>query len=803
MSIPAGFQKIALTPLWSESGYLDEFLYVPEPPELEIAVVPSTAPLASGAHRTFGDVLVGGGGDMTLSIRNKGVGYLDIGSVGLDGANASDFRINQSPAALVAPGESTSLSVHFAPQGPGEKLAYLRLITNDRDETSYVLTLLGNGMAAVVGRPAIVDHPSDLTAARGDLARFSVSAAGSGLAYQWLKDGVEIPAARTSEHRIASTQPWHAGAYTVRVSNASGTMISVPASLRVQGSPAGPWRGMVAYYPLENTMADSLRPAAPAELVNAGTMVADAERGSVLSVSGKGFGTPPFPWESPDQYGPGGYVRIPRPLEAAGESFTVALWIKEQGYSSWHGEAFLTIGEGASSAELIGRSWVGGLEGLPDSFGVVGVGSVEPVAPGSVVVGADGAAVVDSPWTSWVLAASGGQVRYYRQGVYRGSLPYPQATAGDVFIGRHWWVDGGLRYSTRFRGRVDDVRFFNRALSATEVRQLYVETQAPPAPGPFGAWGASNGLSGTAGALLADPDADGFNNLQEFCFGGDPRAATTSVFDFFATETNTVLEWFGRPEVTYRSMSSSYLKQWLSAGFPIIAVDDQSGTPAGYRRLNLILPLPDPSEGAGLFAVRIEAEVPPVLSGDGRLEVEPANKEPAAGDSLTLATGVVGPGDSYQWFKNGEAMAGAAEPTLTIAGVDLADSGAYSVAVTNSAGTTRSRPAYIRVVSPSLPTVATSLPVATGMLGGSAGGMVVDDGDAVVRERGAVYSTTPGPTLSNATRAIAQHGPVRYALDLTALEPATTYYVRAYAINSVGVAYGQESTFTTARPPDP
>ena len=36
-----------------------------------------------------------------------------------------------------------------------------------------------------------------------------------------------------------------------------------------------------------------------------------------------------------------------------------------------------------------------------------------------------------------------------------------------------------------------------------------------------------------------------------------------------------------------------------------------------------------------------------------------------------------------------------------------------------------------------------------------------------------------------------------FTSNLTSLEPGTTYYVRAYATNSVGTAYGNELSFTT------
>ena len=87
-----------------------------------------------------------------------------------------------------------------------------------------------------------------------------------------------------------------------------------------------------------------------------------------------------------------------------------------------------------------------------------------------------------------------------------------------------------------------------------------------------------------------------------------------------------------------------------------------------------------------------------------------------------------------------------------------------------------------------------------------AGGNVTSDGNASVTERGIVYSTNPNPVITNLYNTIKPcgSGTGSFTCDLTNLQPNTTYYVRAYATNSVGTAYGEEVSFTTevvANPP--
>ncbi len=66
---------------------------------------------------------------------------------------------------------------------------------------------------------------------------------------------------------------------------------------------------------------------------------------------------------------------------------------------------------------------------------------------------------------------------------------------------------------------------------------------------------------------------------------------------------------------------------------------------------------------------------------------------------------------------------------------------------------------------------------------------------------GVCFSTTPGPTIaSDRVDLVISPGVTgagAFSLMLTDLIAATTYYVRAFAVNPAGTAYGEEVTFTT------
>lgn len=76
------------------------------------------------------------------------------------------------------------------------------------------------------------------------------------------------------------------------------------------------------------------------------------------------------------------------------------------------------------------------------------------------------------------------------------------------------------------------------------------------------------------------------------------------------------------------------------------------------------------------------------------------------------------------------------------------------------------------------------------------GGLVEDDGGLEITRRGVCWSLSPNPTINNDTT-INLNEKHYFVARLSGLEPSTTYYIRAYAINEEGTAYGNEFTFTT------
>ena len=76
------------------------------------------------------------------------------------------------------------------------------------------------------------------------------------------------------------------------------------------------------------------------------------------------------------------------------------------------------------------------------------------------------------------------------------------------------------------------------------------------------------------------------------------------------------------------------------------------------------------------------------------------------------------------------------------------------------------------------------------------GGNISDDGGATIRERGVCWSTEQTPT-ENDNKITDGEGIGNFTSNITGLQANTSYYVRAYAINSEGTGYGDALSFTT------
>lgn len=155
------------------------------------------------------------------------------------------------------------------------------------------------------------------------------------------------------------------------------------------------------------------------------------------------------------------------------------------------------------------------------------------------------------------------------------------------------------------------------------------------------------------------------------------------------------------------------------------------------------------------------------------------------GSATATATGGTPP-YSFFWSPSGNG------PTLTglVAGTYTA-----LVADSNSC----SAQASVTIGQPTPPAVSTAIPTSVSARSAVLGGTVTSEGSTAVIERGVVFSRTQStPTLQDERIAMGS-GPGSFA-EAVALEPNSTYALRAYAISPAATVYGETRSLST--PPE-
>jgi sugar lactone lactonase YvrE len=171
-----------------------------------ISVQPLNQDVAVGQSITFRVVTTGSA--LTYQwLRNQ---------VAITGATNSSYTISSAQLE-----DSASYSVRVS--GAGGSI--------DSAPGNLTVIPVGSGPIAITARP--VSQSVDT----GQNVTFSVAASGSGLTYQWLKNGASITGATNASYTITSAQPADAGTYAVRVT--SGATSETPSAKLIVGGSSG------------------------------------------------------------------------------------------------------------------------------------------------------------------------------------------------------------------------------------------------------------------------------------------------------------------------------------------------------------------------------------------------------------------------------------------------------------------------------------------------------------------------------------------------------------------------------------
>jgi len=114
----------------------------------------------------------------------------------------------------------------------------------------------------------------------------------------------------------------------------------------------------------------------------------------------------------------------------------------------------------------------------------------------------------------------------------------------------------------------------------------------------------------------------------------------------------------------------------------------------------------------------------------------------------------------------------------------------------NAGGTSYGNEVSFKTLAPAMPSLTTRAIAGISSYFAGSGGMIAADGGSAITAKGVCWSLNPAPTIVN-SKTNDGAGPASFNSTLTGLNPLTTYYVRAYATNALGTAYGNELAFTT------
>jgi hypothetical protein len=163
----------------------------------------------------------------------------------------------------------------------------------------------------------------------------------------------------------------------------------------------------------------------------------------------------------------------------------------------------------------------------------------------------------------------------------------------------------------------------------------------------------------------------------------------------------------------------------------------------------------------------------------------PSSVTAVTGSSTTLTIAFTGtPVPTYQWFKNGVAISGATNSTLTLSNISVADAGAYTVTLTNSLGSATSSAGTLTVTQAAAAPSIVTAPVAQSVIAGNGAQFSVS------------VAGTPTPTLQWLKDGNAIVGATDSTLALTSVQLTDAGQYSVALTNSVGSVTSNAAALT-------
>jgi RHS repeat-associated protein len=309
--------------------------------------------------------------------------------------------------------------------------------------------------AANLGRcgitPRWIVQPASQSATVGNDVVFNSLAAGTSLGYQWFFNGNAMAGATSPRLTLTNLRTNDAGTYSVHVSG-GGTLSLISSNAVLTVNPANCYlapTGLVSWWRAESNALDS-----------AGGNNGSLSNG-VSFVAGK-VGQA-FSFNGLDQS-----VEIPYAPALASTTFTIEAWVNPSGQVSWWlGQAFI-FGQ-AYGRQLVVRT---GCQGLSVAVQVL-------TSPWNIYQVDSSGEIPIGEWTHLVGTWDGTSLSLYINGaldqqVTPGIVPWDSDCSFSI-----GGINGPCAYFGQyFPGLIDEVGYYNRALSASEIAGLYNASSA-------------------------------------------------------------------------------------------------------------------------------------------------------------------------------------------------------------------------------------------------------------------------------------------------------------------------------------
>jgi hypothetical protein len=290
-------------------------------------------------------------------------------------------------------------------------------------------------------KPEITQQPTTTTVFADTNHTISVSAEGKYLTYQWKKNGVNLAGETNATLTITDANiTLHEGNYSVVVSNDFGSVESGVAEIQISEALM---HGLIAWYPLDQNASDMSGRGNHGTLQNTPEFVTNNGKSYVV-LEGSGQST-----------SDGDHILLPFDSFNSLTEISVNGWVNflSNSYRSDDWAGLLILGEYYSGPFSVYIRSGQGTFVLGPKYGAFHLAT-------------------ESGWNSFTVSASSEKTNLYYNGEFKNMINtgYTSISGSVAAIGRHWWSSNT---ATRFGGFIDNIRIYNRALSAAEVQALY------------------------------------------------------------------------------------------------------------------------------------------------------------------------------------------------------------------------------------------------------------------------------------------------------------------------------------------